>query len=145
MTDTVDKATRSRIMAAVPTRDTSIEMKVRRALYRGGVRYRLHRRDLPGTPDLVLIKRKLAVFVHGCFWHGHGCKKSRPPSSNRTYWLKKIAENQERDQRKIDQLNSMGWRAEVIWECEVDASIGRLLDELAGSRHESDKKGVLKA
>lgn len=131
MTDTVDKATRSRIMSKVPRKDTSLEIVVRRALHRGGLRFRLHRSDLPGSPDIVLPVRRTAVFVHGCFWHGHGCKRSRPPSSNQTYWLRKIAENQERDQRKIEHLNSMGWHTVVIWECEIDAGIRRLLTELA--------------
>ncbi len=131
MTDTVDRVTRSRIMAAVHTKDTSVEMLVRRAVHKAGFRYRIHRRDLPGTPDLVFARQKLAVFVHGCFWHAHGCKRSRPPSSNCTYWLRKMGENQERDQRKIDQLHAIGWRAVVIWECEINAGIARLLDELA--------------
>ena len=131
MTDTVDRATRSRIMAAVHTRDTSVEMLVRRAVHKAGFRYRIHRRDLPGTPDMVFAGPRLAVFVHGCFWHSHGCKRSRPPSSNRTYWLRKMEENRERDRRNVQQLHATGWRAVVIWECEVDAGIARLLDELA--------------
>jgi DNA mismatch endonuclease (patch repair protein) len=130
MVDTVSKATRSLIMSKVPRRDTSLEIRVRKALHKAGLRFRLHRSDLPGTPDIVMPSRRTAIFVHGCFWHGHGCKRSHPPSSNQSYWLPKIKENQERDREKSEQLNVLGWRTAVIWECEIDAGIRRILDEL---------------
>lgn len=133
MPDTVSSKTRSRIMAAVPHKDTSVELKVRSALHKAGKRFRLHRKDLPGTPDIVFPSKKIVVFVHGCFWHSHGCKKSRPPSSNREYWLPKIKDNRERDRRKIEQLESMGWHPVVVWECQIDDGISCILDELSHS------------
>ena len=131
MTDTVSSKTRSRIMAAVPHQNTSAELKVRSALHKAGKRFRLHRKDLPGTPDLVFPSKKIVVFVHGCFWHSHGCKKSRPPSSNREYWMPKMKENRQRDEKKIAQLESLGWRSVIIWECEIDTGVARLLEELS--------------
>ena len=95
-------------------------MKVRRALTALGVRYRLHRKDLPGSPDIVLGPRKLVIFVHGCFWHGHDCKRgARKPKANADYWRAKIGRNRARDERVQGELTAMGWRAEVIWECEL--------------------------
>ena len=111
---------RSRTMRAVKSENTGPEMAVRRLVHRMGFRYRLHRRDLPGKPDLVFGPRKKAIFVHGCFWHGHKCKRGdRTPKSNRSYWLRKIARNIERDQEKLKELEAQGWRALVIWECEL--------------------------
>ena len=107
-------------MRRVKGRDTSPEMKVRRALTRLGARYRLHRKDLPGKPDIVLPGRRLAVFVHGCFWHGHDCARGgRVPKQNRDYWLSKVARNVARDARHATVLAGSGWRVEVIWECEL--------------------------
>lgn len=131
MTDTVDAQTRSRIMAAVRQRNTTAELKVRSALHRAGKRFRLHRKGLPGTPDIVFPSRKVAVFVHGCFWHGHGCKRSRPPSSNQSYWLPKIKENKERDRRKVEELESLGWHPIIVWECEIDVGVALILTELS--------------
>lgn len=131
MSDTVTPETRSHIMAAVRQKNTGTELKVRSALHRAGKRFRLHRKDLPGTPDIVFPSEKLAVFVHGCFWHGHGCKKSRPPSSNREYWLPKISENQARDKRKIEQLKSLGWRSIIVWECRIDEGVSYIIEELS--------------
>jgi DNA mismatch endonuclease (patch repair protein) len=93
---------------------------VRRALTRLGARYRLHRRDLPGSPDVVLPGRRLAVLVHGCFWHGHDCARgARTPKANRDYWLAKIGRNRARDERAAAELAALGWRVCVLWECEL--------------------------
>ena len=107
-------------MARVRSRDTAPEMVVRRALTAMGYRYRLHRRDLPGTPDIAFIGRRAAVFVHGCFWHGHGCARgSRAPRANAAYWRDKIAGNRARDARNGAALAALGWRVLTLWECEL--------------------------
>ena len=121
-------------MRRVKGRDTSAELKVRRLLWRLGARYRLNRRDLPGSPDIVLPGRRLAIFVHGCFWHGHGCARgARVPKANREYWIAKVARNRARDARAEAALDALGWRVEVVWECELKDQaaladrLGRLL------------------
>ncbi|ENZ82744.1 MULTISPECIES: DNA mismatch endonuclease Vsr [Caulobacter] len=120
MTDVYDKAKRSAVMARVKSKDTTPERTVRRVLTRLGARYRLHRRDLPGHPDIVLPGRRLAIFVHGCFWHGHDCARgSRVPKNNRDYWLAKVGRNVARDARAIAALETDGWRVEVVWECDL--------------------------
>src|SRR5206468_4039051 len=105
-------------MAQVHSTDTSPELAVRRALHAAGHRFRLHRANLPGKPDLVLPRHRLAVIVHGCFWHWHGCKRSRMPDANRDYWTAKIQRNVDRDTRTREALTAMGWNTRVIWECE---------------------------
>ncbi len=123
MTDVFDAATRSAVMRAVVGRGTGPELAVRKLIWSLGGRYRLNRADLPGKPDLVLAGRRLAIFVHGCFWHGHDCKRgARVPKANRDYWLAKIGRNRERDTRVRAELQSLGWRAEVVWECELKHS-----------------------
>lgn len=107
-------------MRRVKGRDTTPERKVRRALTALGARYRLNRRDLPGSPDIVLPGRRLAIFVHGCFWHGHDCARgARVPKANRDYWLAKVARNRARDAAALQALASGGWRVETLWECEL--------------------------
>jgi DNA mismatch endonuclease (patch repair protein) len=119
-TDVYDAAKRSAVMRRVKGRDTGPEMTVRRALTRLGARYRLHRKDLPGTPDVVLPGRRLAVFVHGCFWHGHDCARgARVPKANRDYWLAKVNRNRGRDVKARAALDALGWRVETVWECEL--------------------------
>jgi DNA mismatch endonuclease (patch repair protein) len=121
--DTVSKETRSRMMRAVGRRNTGPELAVRRALHAAGLRFRLHRRDLPGTPDIVLPRRRVAIFVHGCFWHGHDCRAGRAPVSRESYWGPKIVENRARDARQAAALEALGWTVLTIWECETrDAS-----------------------
>lgn len=118
-TDVYDKTKRSAVMARVKSKDTTPEKALRRLLTGLGVRYRLHRKDLPGNPDLVMPGRRLAFFVHGCFWHGHDCARgSRVPKANRDYWLAKVARNVARDARSIAALAAAGWRVEVVWECD---------------------------
>lgn len=120
MTDVYDAAKRSAVMRRVKGRDTTPEMKVRKALTKLGARYRLHRKDLPGNPDIVMPGRKLAIFVHGCFWHGHDCARgARAPKQNREYWVGKIGRNVARDARSAEALAAQDWRVEVIWECEL--------------------------
>lgn len=110
---------RSEIMSSIRGRDTRPEIAVRKLVYALGYRYRLHVRKLPGCPDLVFRKRKKVIFVHGCFWHGHGCKKGHPPKSNLDYWLPKLEENKNRDARNIRELEALGWKVLVIWQCEI--------------------------
>jgi DNA mismatch endonuclease (patch repair protein) len=117
-TDVFDQETRSAVMRRVKGRDTSPELVVRKALTGLGARYRLHRKDLPGSPDIVLPGRRLAILVHGCFWHGHDCARgARVPKANRDYWLGKVARNRARDARALEALTTAGWRVETIWEC----------------------------
>lgn len=107
-------------MARVKSNDTSPERAVRSLLHSLGFRFRLHRSDLPGKPDIVLSGCRAAVFVHGCFWHGHmGCSRNRRPSSNTTYWDRKLDGNKARDERNLLALSELGWRTLVIWQCEV--------------------------
>jgi DNA mismatch endonuclease (patch repair protein) len=120
MTDVYSVEKRSAVMRRVKGKDTSPELKVRKALTGLGVRYRLHRKDLPGKPDIVLPGRKLAIFVHGCFWHGHDCARgSRVPKQNRDYWIGKVERNRARDQASREALAALGWRVETIWECDL--------------------------
>jgi len=138
MGDTFDATTRSRIMALIKSKNTSPEIKVRRAIHAAGFRYQLHRKDLPGTPDLVFPRFRLIVFVHGCFWHWHGCKRSRMPSTNHDYWTAKIERNVKRDAVDRTRLDELGWQVHVVWECQLDVGIHDLLGELAGKRIDLD-------
>jgi DNA mismatch endonuclease (patch repair protein) len=107
-------------MQAVKQTNTAPEMRVRKFAHRLGLRFRLHAKDLPGKPDLVFPKWKVCIFVHGCFWHRHaGCRRSSTPFVNRELWIKKFTKNVDRDQRTSSVLQSLGWRVEVIWECET--------------------------
>ncbi len=116
----VDDRERSRIMRAVKDRDTAPEMMVRRLIFSMGYRYRLHRKDLPGKPDLVFPHRRKVIFVHGCFWHGHDCRRgARVPKNNREYWERKIARNRERDGQHTADLGRSGWAILIIWECQI--------------------------
>lgn len=111
---------RSDVMRAVKSTDTKPEMIVRRLVHGLGYRYRLHRRDLPGKPDLTFSRRRKVVFVHGCFWHGHGCKRgARMPATNVEYWRQKIDRNRSRDATALVSLAQAGWRVLIIWECEI--------------------------
>lgn len=113
-------ARRSAIMRAVKSRDTAPERAVREILRKFAPHYRLHRKDVPGVPDIAYVGRKLAIFVHGCFWHGHDCRRgARMPKANADYWRGKIARNRARDAAHRERLAAHGWRALVIWECEL--------------------------
>ena len=107
-------------MRSVKNKDTTPELAVRRLVHGMGYRYRLHRRNLPGTPDLVFPGKKKVIFVHGCYWHGHSCKRgNRLPKSNRDYWKSKIRRNVERFERQVSELEKLGWLTCVVWECEI--------------------------
>jgi DNA mismatch endonuclease (patch repair protein) len=141
LSDVFDPEKRSAVMRRVKGRDTTPERTVRRLLTGLGARYRLHRKDLPGNPDIVMPGRKLAVFVHGCFWHGHDCARgARVPKQNRDYWTAKVARNVARDQRTREALTGAGWRVETIWECELkdeaamSARLKAVLDQAAASK-----------
>ena len=116
---------RSEIMRAVKSRDTKPEIALRKALFGMGLRYRVNVRRLPGSPDIVFAKRRAIIFVHGCFWHGHDCKRgARVPKSNSAYWRRKIAANTARDKKNVAALQKDGWRVKIIWECRLkDLSI----------------------
>ena len=129
--DNVTPARRSWIMGRVKSQDTAPELYVRRALHAAGLRFRLHDKRLPGAPDLVLRKHRTVVFVHGCQWHWHGCRRSRMPSSNVDYWRRKINRNVERDAANAAALDALGWRVAVVWECELAPATSRLIEQLA--------------
>lgn len=134
MVDTVSPEVRSRIMARVKSKGMKPEMKVRRLLHGMGYRYRLHRSDLPGRPDLVFPSRRKVVFVNGCFWHYHrGCERVRIPSTNREYWVAKLERNRDRDERNLELLEESGWGVMTAWECELrdmETATGRLVEFL---------------
>lgn len=118
--DVFTPAERSRVMARVRQKNTGPERKLRKLLTRMGLRYRLHRRDLPGSPDVVFPGRRTVVFVHGCFWHGHDCPRgARRPKQNADYWTAKTARNVERDAEVEARLAALGWRPVTVWECEL--------------------------
>lgn len=128
--DTFSRAQRSEIMSRVRSKDTRPEMAVRRILHQAGYRYRLHSESLPGCPDVVFPSRKKAVFIHGCFWHGHVCPSAALPKSNRGYWEAKQTKNATRDKRAVLSLRKSGWRVLVVWECQIkdpEKLHGRLL------------------
>lgn len=106
-------------MQSVRTRDTGPEKVIRSLLHNLGYRFRLHRKDLPGTPDIVFPGRKKIIFVHGCFWHGHSCSKGKLPKSKTEFWSSKVRRNQERDDQNLSQLNHQGWNTMVVWQCEL--------------------------
>lgn len=128
--DKVSPDQRSRNMAAVRGRDTGPEVAVRRMIHWLGLRFRLHRSDLPGRPDIVLPRHRSVVLVHGCFWHGHSCTRGKVPTSNTAFWLPKLERNKQRDAEQVRALRKLGWRVLVVWECETKRP-DRLLKRLA--------------
>lgn len=126
---------RSWLMSRVASKDTSAEMRVRSAAHARGLRFRVHRKGLPGTPDLVFPRWRTVVFVHGCFWHRHpGCRKATTPKTRTGFWEAKFHRNSERDLANLAALRASGWRAEVIWECETRSldSLNERLDDIFG-------------
>lgn len=120
MADRVAPTIRSRMMASIRSRDTKPEMMVRRFLHGRGFRYSLTRKDLPGRPDLVLPRYNAAIFVHGCFWHGHaGCRFATMPATRSDFWRAKLSANAARDERVETELQKLGWRVAVVWECSL--------------------------
>ena len=128
------KSARSAQMALVRSRDTKLELRVRRTLHAAGFRYRLQAKDLPGRPDIVFRRRRIAIFVHGCFWHQHpdsACRLARMPKSRRDFWEPKLKGNRERDERVKLSLKKLGWRVIEVWECQTTpADLQRLVDRL---------------
>lgn len=119
MTDRASREQRSRNMAAVRSSDTGPERAVRSILHRLGLRFRLHQKALPGTPDIVLKRHATVVFVHGCFWHGHNCPRGKPPATRPEFWIPKLQRNRVRDMDNAKRLRAQGWRVLTVWECEL--------------------------
>lgn len=119
MMDVVDKATRSRMMSGIRAKNTRPEMFLRQGLHALGFRFRLHAKGIPGKPDIVLPKRRALISVHGCFWHGHGCRYCKTPKTNTAFWQEKIQSNKRRDERTLHLQLDAGWRCLLVWECAV--------------------------
>jgi DNA mismatch endonuclease (patch repair protein) len=139
MTDNLTKEKRSWIMSRIKNKNTKPEIQVRSLLHSMGFRFRLHRRDLPGKPDIVLPKYNTAIFVNGCFWHVHeNCKDSTIPKTNTSFWEKKLKRNIERDRKIYDQLKGTGWKVVIVWECELK-NIENIKLRLSREIHEKKK------
>ena len=136
MADLVPPHVRSRIMSSIRGKNTKIEVGIRKALFGLGYRYRLHAGSLPGRPDIVLPKHNAAIFVNGCFWHGHDCRLFRVPKTNPAFWRKKIATNRTTDMKALRQLHAIGWRTFTVWECCLR---GRSDQQVAAIIHRVDR------
>lgn len=134
MVDRLTPEQRSRNMRAIGPKDTKPELVLRRMLHGLGYRYRLHRKDLPGKPDMVFPARRKVVLIHGCFWHLHGCRIGKMPASRTDYWAPKLARNKERDAQNQEKLAALGWDVLVVWECETkdQGQLARRLQEFLG-------------
>jgi len=132
MVDVVDRQTRSRMMSGIRGANTKPEIMIRKSLHSRGVRYRLHSKGLPGKPDIILPKYRVAIFVHGCFWHCHDCHLFKWPSTREKFWKEKLSQNAARDKRNTEALLTHGWRVLVIWECSIKnkdaAAVTRIID-----------------
>lgn len=131
---------RSEVMARIGSRDTGPERAIRSVLHAMGYRFRLHRKDLPGSPDIVLPRHKTVIFVHGCFWHRHDCPRATLPKTNREFWAEKLMRNAERDCKAQKRLNEAGWRVIIVWQCAIrKRSLGTLAEwlraALGGAKH----------
>jgi DNA mismatch endonuclease (patch repair protein) len=150
MADVHDPATRSRNMAAIRSRDTKPERLLRSALHKRGVRYRLHSKKVPGRPDILMPGRRIAIFVHGCFFHGHQCETFRWPKTRKDFWESKITGNVERDRRNENQLHAEGWRVAIVWSCAlagrgkigIDPVADRLVDWMKSEDRRLEIAGV---
>lgn len=132
--DKVDRKTRSRIMAAVKSKNTAAEVDIRRRIFRLGFRYRLHDSHLPGKPDIVFPRHRTAIFINGCFWHNHDCRNGALPKTRREWWKIKLEGNRKRDKAVLSRLHQAGWRTIVIWECSFRGTSGgrpAILDKIA--------------
>jgi DNA mismatch endonuclease (patch repair protein) len=129
MADRITPETRSRNMAAIRGSNTQPELAVRRFLHSRGFRFRLHRKDLPGKPDIVLPRYRTVVLIHGCFWHLHGCKNTVIPKTRTNWWTAKLTGNRARDERIRSLLEQSGWNVQIVWECEISPAF---LEQLAG-------------
>ena len=131
MVDVVDKQTRSRMMSGIRGKNTRPELLIRRGLFAAGFRYRLHCKSLPGKPDIVIKKHRVAILVHGCFWHAHeGCRYFRPPAQNAVFWREKLLANRSRDESDFAALRNLKWRVAVVWECAVRKNSSAALHRL---------------
>jgi DNA mismatch endonuclease (patch repair protein) len=129
--DIYSKKRRSEIMSLVSSKNTKPEIQIRSALHRLGYRFRIHRKDLLGYPDIVLPKYEAVIFVHGCFWHQHeGCKKATIPENNHEFWLKKLQGNIERDRKNISQLVTLGWKVIIVWECDIKKDMENVIKKI---------------
>lgn len=142
MTDVVDPATRSRMMAGIRSKNTKPELLLRSLLHRKGLRFRLHQKQLPGRPDIVFPRFRSVIFVHGCFWHGHCCKLFRLPSTRTDFWRDKIQGNRARDLAQVEMLRLSGWRTLVVWECAIRGHSHLSVDELVDCIVDWLKSGV---
>ncbi|PKP78893.1 MAG: very short patch repair endonuclease [Alphaproteobacteria bacterium HGW-Alphaproteobacteria-3] len=133
MADVVSPATRSRMMSGIRGKDTKPELAIRRGLHALGFRYRLHARNLPGKPDIVLPRWRAVIFVHGCFWHGHDCHLFKWPKTRTEFWQQKITANRQNDEKAIAALHAQGWRVLIVWECALKGRTRRNLDETVSS------------
>ena len=141
MADVVDKATRSRMMAGIQSKNTKPETIIRKGLHARGFRYSLHAKNLPGKPDIVMPKWRVVIFVHGCFWHRHTCKYFKWPTTNQEFWQKKLNGNASRDEKIELELKNLGWKVLVVWECELrqtfyklpNPAINRIVNKLNSS------------
>jgi DNA mismatch endonuclease (patch repair protein) len=138
--------TRSQLMARIRSKNTAPEKRVRRVLFAMGYRFRIHRRELPGCPDIVFISRRKAIFVNGCFWHQHpGCPRAKLPVTNQDYWLPKLERNKQRDEKAVKQLAQRDWKVLTIWGCEMkdETQLRKILKGFLGSpRHTRPRKGL---
>ena len=140
MPDTVSKERRSEIMSHIKSKNTSIELLVRKKLHSLGYRFRVNYKELPGKPDIVFTKKEIAIFIHGCFWHGHevGCRHSHVSQTRKEYWEPKIARTKERDKEHVECLLQDGWTVLTIWECEIkkyfDNTINRVIDAIENKK-----------
>ncbi|TJV18003.1 very short patch repair endonuclease [Mesorhizobium sp.] len=130
MTDTISSTDRSKLMGRIRNKNTGPELAVRKALHAAGFRFRLHRRDLPGRPDIVLPRLRVAIFVHGCFWHGHDCRRGKLPEDNAEFWVEKIDRNKARDVAAQATLSQAGWTVETIWQCQLKNGLEPLTERL---------------
>ncbi|WP_202967921.1 very short patch repair endonuclease [Chryseobacterium kwangjuense] len=129
--DIWSKEKRSEVMSKIRGKNTKPEMILRSQLFMKGFRFRIHKKDLPGKPDIVLPKYKTVIFVHGCFWHYHkDCREGRIPSTNSKFWQEKLSKNIDRDEKYIKELQQLGWKVIVIWECEIEKNIEDTLEKL---------------
>lgn len=139
--DIWDKKKRSEVMSKIRSKNTKPEIALRKALFARGYRYRTNYQKLPGKPDIVLPKYKTAIFVHGCFWHGHdiACIDSHIPKTNTSFWIEKIAKNKERDKNNTNQILSMGWKVIAIWDCEIQQkdNMDTLVQKIVDLLHEA--------
>lgn len=132
MADTATPKRRSEIMSHIKSKDTSIELMVRRYLFSQGYRYRVNYKALPGKPDIVFSKKKIAIFIHGCYWHGHDCgsRYAHTSQSNKTYWEPKIYRTKQRDHEHIIKLEASGWKVAILWECQIKNNFDQTIENL---------------